>query len=321
MTNKEWFRNAGYGMMIHWGLYSVLGGEWQNKRIPIEKNRCRYGEWAQSYFAIPNREYEKLAAAFNPVFFNAEEIALLAKDAGMKYLVMTSKHHDGFAMYHSKADKYNVVDATPFGRDVCAELGEACYKHGLKFGLYYSQDLDWHEPDGGGYKSPWKCAGSSWDNNWDFPNREEKCFDRCFEKKILPQVEEILTGYGDLVLIWFDVPMTITKEQSRVLYDLVKKHQPDCLINSRIGYGMGDYTSTGDNEIPSDYKETLYESACTLNDTWGYLPYDDNWKDAARIREIREHLNARGINYLLNIGPDALGRVPEPSVNILRGAK
>jgi len=321
MTNKDWFRNAGYGMMIHWGLYSVLGGEWQNKRIPLEKGRCRYGEWAQSYFAIPNREYEKLAAAFNPVFFNAEEIALLAKDAGMKYLVMTSKHHDGFAMYHSKVDKYNVVDATPFGRDVCAELGEACYKHGLKFGLYYSQDLDWHEKDGGGYKSPWKCAGSSWDNNWDFPNREEKCFDRCFEKKILPQVEEILTGYGDLVLIWFDVPMTITAEQSRVLYDLVKKHQPDCLINSRIGNGMGDYTSTGDNEIPSDYKETLYESACTLNDTWGYLPYDDNWKDAAHIREIHEHLNARGINYLLNIGPDALGRVPEPSVNILRGAK
>ena len=321
MTNKEWFRNAGYGMMIHWGLYSVLGGEWQNKRIPLENGRCRYGEWAQSYFAIPNREYEKLAAAFNPVFFNAEEIVLLAKDAGMKYLVMTSKHHDGFAMYHSKVDKYNIVDATPFGRDVCAELAEACYKHGLKFGLYYSQDLDWHEPDGGGYKSRWKCAGSSWDNNWDFPNREEKCFDRCFEKKILPQVEEILTGYGDLVLIWFDVPMTITAEQSRVLYDLVKKHQPDCLINSRIGNDMGDYTSTGDNEIPSDYKETLYESACTLNDTWGYLPYDDNWKDAARIREIREHLNARGINYLLNIGPDALGRVPEPSVNILRGAK
>jgi len=321
MTNKEWFRSAGYGMMIHWGLYSVLGGEWQNKRIAKEANRCRYGEWAQSYFAIPNKEYEKLAAAFNPVFFNAEEIVLLAKEAGMKYLVMTSKHHDGFAMYHSKVDKFNVVDATPFGRDVCAELGEACYKHGLKFGLYYSQDLDWHEKDGGGYKSLWKCAGSAWDNNWDFPNREEKCFDRCFEKKILPQVEEILTGYGDLVLIWFDVPMTINEKQSRVLYDLVKKHQPGCLINSRIGNGMGDYTSTGDNEIPSDYKDSLYESACTLNDTWGYLPYDDNWKDASRIREIRTHLNERGINYLLNIGPDALGRVPEPSVNILLGAK
>jgi len=321
MTNKEWFRSAGYGMMIHWGLYSVLGGEWQNKRIAKEEHRCRYGEWAQSYFAIPNREYEKLASAFNPVFFNAEDIVLLAKEAGMKYLVMTSKHHDGFAMYHSKVDRYNIVDATPFGRDVCAELGEACYKHGLKFGLYYSQDLDWHHKDGGGYKSLWKCAGSSWDNNWDFPNREEKCFDRCFEEKILPQVEEILTGYGDLILVWFDVPMTITEKQSRVLYDLVKKHQPDCLINSRIGNGMGDYTSTGDNEIPSDYKETLYESACTLNDTWGYLPYDDNWKDASRIREIREHLNARGINYLLNIGPDALGRVPEPSRNILLGAK
>ncbi len=321
MDNKKWFREAGYGMMVHWGLYSVLGGEWNNRRIPKNQGKCPYGEWAQSFFAIPNRDYEKLASAFNPIFFDAEDWVKLAKDAGMKYFVITSKHHEGFAMYHSKVDKFNIVDATPFGRDVCAELAEACYKHGLKFGLYYSQDLDWHEKDGGGYLTHGGCAGVSWDNSWDFPNADEKCFDRCFENKILPQVEEILTGYGDLCLIWFDVPMTISPAQSKQLYDLVKKHQPDCLINSRIGNGMGDYSSTGDNEIPSDYKDSLYESACTLNDTWGYLPYDNDWKDAEKIRSIRRHLNERGINYLLNVGPDALGRIPVPSREILLAAK
>ena len=156
--------------------------------------------------------------AFNPVFFDADKIASLAKECGMKYLVITTKHHDGFALYHSKVDKYNVVDATPFGRDIIKELSEACARHGLKFGLYYSQDLDWHEPHGGGYLSNHiKTAGTSWDNNWDFPDRTRKDYRICFEKKILPQVEEILTGYGDLVLIWFDVPMTMTAEQSRKL--------------------------------------------------------------------------------------------------------
>ena len=133
MDNKKWFKEAGYGMMVHWGLYSVLGGQYKGK---IARP---YAEWIQSRFAIPKAEYEQLAGVFNPICFNAEEWVLLARQAGMKYVVVTSKHHDGFAMYHSRADRYNVVDATPFGRDVIAEIGEACYKHGLKLGLYYSQ--------------------------------------------------------------------------------------------------------------------------------------------------------------------------------------
>lgn len=321
MNNKTWFKDAKYGMMVHWGLYSVLNGEWNNRRIELDTERCRYGEWSQSYFAIPNADYAKLAKAFNPVYFNAEEWILLAKEAGMNYFVITAKHHDGFAMYHSKVDKYNIVDQTPFGRDVIAELGEACYKHGLKFGLYYSQDLDWHEVNGGGYKTLFKCAGTSWDNNWDFPDRERKNYDICYKNKIMPQVEELLKNYGDLCLIWFDVPMTISEEQSRGLYALVKKYQPDCMVNSRIGNGLGDYSSTGDNEIPEDYKTGLYESACTLNDTWGYLPYDENWKSPERIRQIRNYLNERGINYLLNVGPDALGRIPSVPRNILLEAR
>lgn len=223
MDNKTWFKNAKFGMMIHWGLYSLPAGEWKGKRMED------IGEWAQQYFRIPNAEYHKLASVFNPILFDAEEWVKLAKDAGMQYMVFTAKHHEGFAMYHSKVSKFNIVDATPFGRDVLAELAEACYKHGLKLGLYYSQDLDWSEPNG------------------------------------------------------------------------------------------GDYTSTGDNEIPDDDKsEMLYETPATLNDTWGYKSFDNNWKSAERVRAIKDHLNTRGINYLLNVGPDYLGRIPAPAADILR---
>ena len=210
--------------------------------------------------------YCKLCAAFNPVFFNADEWVQLAKDAGMEYMVVTSKHHDGFALFHSKVSKYNVVDATPFGRDVIGELANACAKKGLRLGLYYSQDLDWSEPNGGGYTAghTW-CGFGPWTNEWDFPDNAKKNYTQCFEDKIVPQVEEILTNYGELALIWFDTPQTLSEAQSRHLYDMVRKLQPECLVNSRIGNGLGDYRSLGDNEIPeSGLAEGLVESACTL---------------------------------------------------------
>ena len=317
---KRWFREAQYGMMVHWGLYSLIGGEWRGKRMD-----SRYiGEWAQQYFRIPNAEYAALAKAFNPVCFNADEWVQIARDAGMKYLGFTAKHHDGFAMFHSKVSKFNIVDATPFGRDVVGELAEACRKHGIRLGLYYSQDLDWHERGGGGFTvgKTWSDGAGYWTNNWDFKDVTRAEFDRYFEEKSKPQVREILTQYGDLALIWFDIGFTPTKEQSNDLYDLVRKLQPGCLINSRIGCGKCDYTSAGDNEIPDDDKSgMLFETPATLNDTWGYKPHDQNWKSAARVREIREHLKARGANYLLNVGPDPLGRIPAASVDILREAK
>lgn len=315
MTNREWFKQAQFGMMIHWGLYSLPAGEWKGKRM------SQIGEWVQEYFRIPNAEYAQLAKAFNPILFNADEWVDLAIDAGMKYMVFTSKHHDGFAMFKSEVSKYNIVDATPFGRDVTAELAEACYKKGLKFGLYYSQDLDWSHPHGGGYTmgKTWYQDQAYWTNNWDFPEDDKKDFSICFEEKIKPQVTEILTKYGDLCLIWFDVPGTINRGQTDELYDLVKKYQPDCLVNSRIGNGYGDYTSAGDNEIPDDDKSAmLYETPATLNDTWGYKSFDSNWKNADRIIEIKNHLAVRGANYLLNVGPDYLGRIPAPSADILR---
>lgn len=333
MDMKKWFKQAKYGMMIHWGLYSMLGGEWK------ERYSESYAEWIQATLAIPNSEYGKLADIFNPIYFNAEEWVKFAKRCGMQYLVLTSKHHDGFAMFHSKADRYNIVDATPFKRDVVGEIAEACYKHGLKMGLYYSQDLDWHEKHGGGYLSdPSWSAGITWENSWDFPNKAEKDYSICFENKIMPQVEEILRNYGDLCLVWFDMPLTISKQQSRRIYDAIKRYQPECLINSRLGNGDYDYVSLGDNEIPDSMQENqsfnpellneidgfkpspygLYETAATINDSWGYCTRDQNWKTPETIYKNKKKLNAMGINYLLNVGPDGLGRIPLRSREILQ---
>ena len=336
MDNIKWFKEAKYGMMAHWGLYSLLGGEYKGRRVQD------YAEWIQSYMPIPNDEYEQLAASFNPIYFNADEWIKLARSCGMKYFVMTSKHHDGFAMFHSKADRFNVVDATPFGRDVVGEIAEACYKYGLKLGLYYSQELDWHHPHGGGYDNTSGCSGVSWDNSWDFKDRENKDFSICFKEKIKPQVTELLKNYGDICLMWFDVPHTISKEQSLELNKLVKSIQPNCLINSRIGNGAYDYVSLGDNEYPEELPEKvseeadidmnnisgfkyspygLYETAGTLNSSWGFKYFDQNWLTPEQIRSRREKLNSMGINYLLNVGPDGLGRIPSFSQEVLLKAK
>ena len=202
-------------------------------------------------------------------------------------------------------------------------FADACRKHDIKLGLYYSQDLDWHEPHGGGYtRGHTNCGHMSWTNDWDFPDNAAKDYSICFEKKIKPQVKEILTGYGELCLIWFDTPLTISREQGEELYALVRKYQPECLINSRIGNGLGDYRSMGDNEISdSFFKDELVESPATLNDTWGYKSFDNNWKSAEQVSSIRKHLNERGVNYLLNIGPDALGRIPAPAAQVLAHLK
>ena len=346
MDNKQWFKQAKYGMMAHWGLYSVLAGEYKGVRVPDD-----YAEWIQNKMRIPNAEYEQLAKVFNPIYFNADEWIKLAKDSGMEYFVFTSKHHEGFAMFKSYADPYNVVDATPFGRDVVGELAEACYKHGLKFGLYYSQELDWHHPHAGGYTHELYYPGEPWDNDWDFPDKKNKDFSICFNEKIKPQVTEILKNYGDLCLIWFDVPNVITPEQSLELRDLVKHYQPDCLINSRIGNGAYDYVSLGDNEYPDKMPDEaeiarieeekkkegngdpnrldgfkvspygLYETAGTLNHSWGFKYYDQNWITPEEVIARRNRLNGFGANYLLNVGPDALGRIPSFSREILLASK
>src|SRR5882724_7809706 len=184
----KWFREAKFGLFIHWGLYAIPAGEWKGQPI------AGIGEWIMNRAKIPVTEYEQLATQFNPVKFDAEAWVKMAQDAGMKYLVITSKHHDGFAMYGSKVSKYNIVDATPFKRDPMKELADAAKKAGLKFGFYYSQTQDWHEYDAVG-------------NTWDWPEPDpKKDFGKYFKDKCVPQVKEILSGYGPLAEVWFDTP-------------------------------------------------------------------------------------------------------------------
>jgi alpha-L-fucosidase len=272
---------------------------------------------------IPISEYGQLAGIFNPIYFNAEEWVKLARDAGMEYIVVTSKHHDGFCLFKSEVDSYNSVDATPFGRDIIAELAEACRKYGVKLGLYYSQCLDWHEMHGGGYSKSHYHENVDrhryWGNTWDFPDNDKKDYRICFENKIKPQLKEILTKYGDICLIWFDTPMDEqTPEQSRELYEMVRKYQPDCLVNTRIGNGLGDYRSCADNSLPEEYTEKLVESPITLNKTWGFKYFDNEWKSPERVLDILHRCNEKGANLLLNVGPDHLGRIPAPAADILR---
>ena len=294
----NWFREAKYGLFIHWGLYAIPAGEWKGNRS------LGLGEWIMNRSQVPVREYEPLATQFNPVKFDAEAWVQLAQDAGMKYIVITSKHHDGFAMFKSKVSNYNVVDATPFKRDVLKELADACARRGMRLGFYYSQSQDWHEPNGAG-------------NTWDFGPDEKKDYDQYLRGKAEPQVRELLTGYGPVALIWFDTPRMMTGDRAQRFADIVRSLQPNTLIDGRLGT-EGDYRSTGDNVIPSDANAEAWETPATINDTWGYRKDDTNWKSPGQIVFKLVDIVSKGGNYLLNVGPMADGTIPQPSQDILR---
>jgi alpha-L-fucosidase len=297
-TPLEEFQDMKFGIFIHWGLYALPAGEWKGEYVR------GIGEWIMNRKQIPVKEYEKLAEQFNPVKFDANQWSQLAKDAGMKYMVITSKHHDGFAMYHSRVSNYNIVDRTPFKRDPMTELAIANASRGIMFGFYYSQAQDWHEPNAAG-------------NTWDFPEKRDPKF--YVESKAMPQVEELLSNYGDLALIWFDTPRLLTEEQALSLKQKVKQLQPHCLVNNRIGFNLGDYYQMGDNAIPTMvYDWNVWEVPATLNDTWGYKKNDQNWKDPHDLIYKLTDIVSKGGNYLLNVGPTAEGVIPEASQNILR---
>ncbi|QYY35982.1 alpha-L-fucosidase [Ruficoccus sp. ZRK36] len=307
------FRQARFGMFIHWGLYALPGGRWKGEIMDY------IGEWLQARFRIPNAEYARLAERFDPVDFDADAWVRLAAEAGIRYLVFTTKHHDGFAMYHSKVSPFNIVDATPFGRDVLKELAEACARHGVKLGLYYSHALDWEDPDGADPGPDMHSNfGMSWGNDWEYPERKEKDFARYLERKAKPQLKELLTGYGPIFTLWFDCPLVITPEQSAEIRQWVKSFQPDCLINSRIGHGMEDFGSLGDNQRPTGRSEYPLESPVTLNKTWGFKWDDDNWVEPRKIACELATLMDKNVNYLVNVGPQPDGRFPEASVDILQ---
>ncbi len=301
-TRGQLFRDGNYSMFIHWGLYSSLEGKWK------EKTYYGIGEWIMNgnMAGIPVAEYMQIAKDFNPTGFDAKAIARLAKDAGMKCVVITSKHHEGFAMFKS-SHPFNIVDATPFARDPMKELADACRAEGLGFGFYYSHWQDWTAPGGsGGPKTN--------------PDGTPASFEQYFREKCVPQVTEICTNYGPLEIVWFDTPGGMPKEAVLELHELVKKLQPKAFMCSRIGHGLGDYASKGDMEVPAQNIEGLWETCDTTNDSWSFAWYDTNFKPPKVILSRLIATVARGGTYLLNVGPDAKGVVPDAAQRFLRSA-
>jgi len=295
------FDDGNYAMFIHWGIYSNIANKW--------KDSTYYGisEWIMNprRANIPVDEYMAEAKNFDPVNFDAKAIAQLAKDAGMKYIVVTSKHHDGFAMYDSKSNDFNIVKATPFARDPMKELAMACKELDLGFGFYYSHNQDWTFPGGNG--GP--------DVN---EKGKEVGFDYYFKKKCLPQVKEIVTEYGDIAMVWFDTPGNMEKKYVEQLVQVVRKHQPNAMISGRAGHGLGDYKSLGDMNIPVKNIGGFWETVDVTNDSWGYAWYDQNWKSPKRILKSIISTVARGGTYMLNVGPAPDGQIPTEAQESLR---
>ena len=316
---KGWFRHARLGAFVHWGLYALPGGVWHGREAPY------LAEWLQSSQRIPNAEYSKLAKTFDPQGFDADEIVQAFAAAGMRYLVFTAKHHEGFAMWRSRVSDFNSYDATPARRDFVAEWSAACQKHGVKLGLYYSHCLDWHEPDGGDPRPcPLNAGIMSWGNDWDYPDQSKKHFDRYFEHKVLPQLTELLTNYGPVAVLWLDCPMqVILPRHARQILELVHTLQPGCLVNSRLCglETLGDYGSLGDNELPNGTMADDFprEAIITLNDSWGFKSTDHHWKTPRNVRQTILETMQAGANLLVNFGPDGHGRLTPESWEILHG--
>lgn len=318
----NWWRGARFGMFIHWGLYAVPAGEYNGQHSK------KIGEWIMEWANIPRAEYEKFAPRFNPVKFNAQEWVRIAKDAGMKYIVITSKHHDGFSMFDSRVSNYDLVDSTPYHKDPMRALADESKKQGLKFCFYYSI-LDWHHPsayvDAPG-KDP--TAGNS--QTLLKPGSKGE-----YLKYMKEQLRELVTAYDPAVL-WFDGEWQDwwTEADGKDLYQYVRSLKPGIIINNRVGKGRkgmeglsktdqqysGDFGTPEQRIPPSGLPGVDWESCMTMNDTWGFKFYDDNWKSTEKIIRNLIDIASKGGNYLLNVGPTAEGLIPQPSVERLAEA-
>ena len=315
-ARMAWWRDGRFGMFIHWGLYAIPAGEWNGKPIG------GIGEWIMDRANVPLDEYVKLAAKFNPTKFDAEQWAQTAAEAGVKYVVITSKHHDGFCLFDSNATDYNVVDASPYGKDLLAPLAAACRKHGIKFCTYYSI-MDWHHPaqDRNNEKryNPTKMK----------PGRKAEYM--AFMKR---QLKELLDTCDPEVL-WFDGEWCgwYTEDDAREVYAYLRELKPELIINNRVGKGrqgmegmnkgdqeyMGDF-GTPEQQIPATGLPGVdWESCMTMNDTWGFKKNDHNWKSTETLIRNLIDTASKGGNFLLNVGPTAEGQIPAPSVERLKG--
>jgi alpha-L-fucosidase len=298
-ARMKWWREARFGMFIHWGVYSVPAGTYKGKQIPS------IGEWIMNRGKIPVAEYKQFARQFNPVRYDPDAWVRLAKEAGMKYIVITSKHHDGFALFDSKVTDWDVVDATPYGRDLLKPLAAACEKQGIKLGFYYSQAQDWNHPGGA-------ASGGHWDP------AQDGDMDEYIRTIAAPQVKEILSNYDKIAVLWWDTPVNMNRERADMLLPLIKL-QPGIITNNRLGGGYGGDLSTPEQQIPATgIPGRDWETCMTMNGTWGYKSYDHNWKSAETLIRNLVDIASKGGNYLLNVGPTCLGEIPEPSVERLR---
>ena len=301
-ARMKWWRTAKFGMFIHWGVYSVPAGTYKGKKIK------GIGEWIMRRAEIPVAEYKAFARQFNPVKYNPDDWAALAQEAGMRYMVITSKHHDGFTLFPTKASKWNIVDATPYGKDLIGPLAKAARSHGLKFGLYYSQAQDWTNP--GGAKAGFK-EGQGWDP------AHKGSFDEYLKNVAQPQVREILARYKPDVL-WWDTPVWMTTERAAPLSKLLFL-DPGVITNNRLGGGFRGDTDTPEQHIPATgIKGRDWETCMTMNGTWGYKSYDDNWKPTEMLIRNLVDIVSKGGNYLLNVGPTSEGLIPQPSIDRLK---
>lgn len=297
-SKMDWWKEAKFGMFIHWGVYTVPAGTYNGKQIGGN------GEWIMNSGKIPVEEYKAYAQQFNPIKYNPEAWVKLAKDAGMKYIVITSKHHDGFALFDSKVTDWDIA-ATPYGKDLLKPLVEACRKEGIKLGFYYSQAQDWNHPGGA-------ASGGHWDV------AQEGSMDCYIDNIALPQVKEILENYGDLDILWWDTPVNMTKERSEIFLPLINNY-PNLITNNRLGRGYRGDIETPEQSVPATgFPDRNWEVCMTMNDTWGYKSYDNNWKSTQILLQTLVEIVSKGGNFLLNVGPTAEGIIPEPSIKRLK---
>lgn len=310
-NRMQWWRDATFGMFIHWGAYAVPAGEYKGKQVK------GIAEWIMHSANIPIPEYEQFVRDFNPTSFNAKEWVRIAKDAGIQYIVITSKHHDGFSLWDSQVSNYDIMDFSPFKRDILKELTDACKAAGIKMCFYHSI-MDWHQPDAESKKE------------YAHQNSPNPDFARYRETYLKPQLTELIKKYDPEVL-WFDgewIPEW-TEEQGKDLYNYLRNLKPSLIINNRVGKGRsgmqgmnkykdaaGDF-GTPEQEILEGTSDTDWESCMTMNDTWGYSKFDQNWKSSEMLIHNLIDIAAKGGNYLLNVGPDATGLIPSQSVERL----
>jgi alpha-L-fucosidase len=299
-ARMAWWREARFGMFFHWGVYAVPAGSYGGKRIG------GIGEHILRYASIPLEQYRGYAEQFNPLNYDPDAWVRLAKAAGMKYIIITAKHHDGFALFDSKVSDWDVVDATPYGKDLIAPLAAACQRHGIKLGLYYSQAQDWMQ--GGAIQG---------DGPWVPSQQPNQTMDDYIDRIAVPQVKEILSNYGSISVLWWDTPVAMTRERAARLIKPLKL-QPGIIHNNRLGGGFKGDTDTPEQHIPSDVDEHDWESCMTMNRTWGYKSYDTNWKSTETLVRNLVDIASKGGNYLLNIGPKADGTIPAASIERLQ---